>query len=200
MEVNGYPIVHLASGQELRLLQIMLFQAPILEKAVQLRAKAMKILGGSGFSFGAVGAPNLTFAAEMAAVGLISGLLASAAQKSALEDLNAAQELLRNAKSSGKLFDVGKIQDLATPDPAAWYAIGEEMEEKRVEMSHLSRKEREAFCQKHGTKYDFYSTSVLIRVPLKFMHHADDFIFGVTDAGPIHFRWSQVAAYVPARD
>ena len=191
------PVVVLASGQTLRLRRVMLYDADAIAEIAALRAHAAKGLGMQGTGIGILGTPSLGFAAEAAAMFAVSGLLANAAQKTALEYLKSAGEKYEKLSSHGIYFGEGELNNLHTPRPDTWFAFSG-TKVQVVDMNKWSRTEIDQFLQRHNkSKRDLNGWTVQISVPIKYVHSGDEFLNVATDVGYMSIRWSNVAAYLP---
>jgi hypothetical protein len=188
--------IHMVSGQKLSLQKLMLYPAPILSQAANARASAMKALGGTGVGLGVFGTPGVALAGAVA-LGVLSSLMASAANKAAAESLQKAQATFDKAKEKGRYFDITEIAGLHVPDPTAWSALGDSCE-ALVSISAFSKDEKKRFCEMHNLKYGaFMDTNVLIPIPVPYAHSGEDFVYGTDESGEVAFRWSHVEAFVP---
>jgi len=73
--------------------------------------------------FGVFGAPGLTLAAEAVALSLVSGFIANAAARRAVEELKKAQALYEGMiANDGAFVDVDRIAKIELPLPHLWRA------------------------------------------------------------------------------
>jgi hypothetical protein len=194
------PVVVLASGQTLRVRQVMLYEEESVVEIAQLRAQAAKGLGSTGVGLGVLGTPSLQFAAEAVAVGVVSGLIANAVQKTALDTLRKANEKQSELSRRGQFFPTSEIESADIPNPGAWVGKAAAID-RVVDVYHLGRADRDAFLQLHNkTKRDVEGSRVRISVRPRFVYNGDDFINLMTDVGLMSVRWSSVVAYFPAQE
>ncbi len=194
------PVVVLTSGQMLKLQQVMLYKEDDVFLVSSLRAHAAKGFGPGGLAnIGILGTPSLEFAAEVAGMMLLGGVIANAAYKTAVEFLQRARQQHDLISEQGIFFTDRHIGNMHKPDPAAWYALLEESEYE-VDFAPLWKFERELLLQKHGkTARDIANGKLKLRGRRRYVHNGDEFIGVVTDVGQMSVRWSQIAAYRPAQ-
>lgn len=193
------PVVILASGQSLRLRKILLYDEDAVTEIVTLRAQAAKGLGSSGLGLGVIGAPSLGFAAEVGAMALLSGMLANAAQKVALEQLKAAQSKYEALHSQSEYFEAIAIKNAHVPNPSTWYAH-QGLTQKRFDLGKMSRSQIDIFLKENNrTKRDLEGWTVLVDIPKRYVHNGDEFLNVMTDVGVMSIKWNHVAAYFPAQ-
>lgn len=198
------PEVLLAGGQRVDLRRIKLFPAADVETVSTLRAHAAKTLGSlsSGLGIGVIGTPTATLAAEAAAIGVLSSLISSAAQKSALETLSQANNKFAALKRRGELFSFEVIAGLESPTPDAWITTHPTTKQtKTVNLANMTSAERKDFLAKHrpdvGYSY-FGPQSITIAEPAYFIHSGEEFVTADTSHGPVLIRWNQIAGYFPS--
>jgi hypothetical protein len=191
------PVVILGSGQTLRVRQVMLFEEDRVVEVARLRAHAAKGLGSTGVGLGVLGTPSLAFAAEAAAVGIVSGFLANAAQKVALQTLQQANEKHSEASRLGRFFPTTEIENIASPSPGLWIGLAAPVEQS-AQVDHLGRGDRDTFLALHNkTRRDIEGGRIRISVRPRYVSNGDEFINLATDVGTMSVRWSQVTAYFP---
>lgn len=118
--------VMLSSGSWLQIDQVKLYSKAKVDEISSLRADAARVLGPSGTAIGVFGAPSWTLAAEAAAIGIVSSLIASANQRQAVASLRKAMLLHHDLLlQGGQYFDVKDVAKIMIPSPSAWSAVGE---------------------------------------------------------------------------
>jgi hypothetical protein len=114
--------IMLASGNWVQVDQVRLYSAEAVAEIQRHRAQAAKTLGG-GPALGVLGSPGLVFAAEAAAVSVISMLLASANQRQAADGwIKAQKRYLQLIESEGIDVPVRYVDKIELPNPAFWQA------------------------------------------------------------------------------
>jgi len=178
----------------------MLYEEDAVVGVAALRAHAAKGLGGgSGMGVGILGTPSMEFAAEVAALSLIGGLLSNAVQKTALEFLSLAQERHEMLSSRGTFFDVSEISNAHLPRPSAWSSLGP-ISERLIPVFRISKIEQEALLHKYRKSFrDVVEGSIKVRDQPRYIYNGDEFVFVDTDVGQMGVRWSQVVAYRPSQ-
>jgi hypothetical protein len=194
------PVVVLASGQMLKLRKIMLYDEDAVLAVAALRAHAAKGLGSTGGSgLGILGTPSFEFAAEAVGLMLVSGLFASAVQKTAMEFLKMAQERHEWLSDHGVYFESNLIRNAHVPRPGAWSALGPTTE-RQIPIERLSKIEQDALLRKYNkSTRDLTNGKLQFTAQPRYVHNGDDFIFVATDIGNMSVRWSHVAAYWATR-
>lgn len=189
------PTLTLVSGQTLKLQQLFLYDEGAVLEIARLRTQAAKALGGTGVGVGVLGTPSLELAAEAVALGVISGILASAAQKGALDSLKSAQHMYDALSDRGLFFDIGCVANASLPRPAMWRATADGRISRDV--SSLTRSELDGFLSKHSLSRDHVVRGRYVNVvaPVSYVHSGDEFIRAMTDIGDVNVRWSHVTSY-----
>lgn len=192
---NVYPCVTMSSGKCIVLRKIRLYKEVNIISVAKLRSDASRILGPNGMMVGAIGTPSFGLAAEAAAISFVSGILAQAAKNNAINLLKNAQKLYLKLKSDGLLFDVEKIYNISEPNLGLWSAFsGEEVQE--VDTSIMSKDEKDEFCNKYNIKLGWGDSHIVdAKMPIKYIHDGDEFVYGVSDDGNVCIRWSMVESY-----
>jgi hypothetical protein len=122
-EEVGAMRIMLSSGTWIHVDKVKLYATAKVTEIATLQAQAAKALGPSGGMVGVFGSPSIALAGEAAALSLVSGFLASVAQKQGVETLRKAQRLYQDMlMRSGRFFDVQGISGITLPKPGAWFA------------------------------------------------------------------------------
>lgn len=197
--INLRATVWLTSGQSVHIDEIALYDELAMKEILGLRAQAAAAFAKAGApaSMGVLGVPSLAFAAEAGALMLVSGLIGKANFQSGLQLSNAAQQKFMELSSAPKWFVVTSIRNMASPYPASWFAEDGSHEEL-ISLVQLNRDEREDFLKRYGkTKTDIWDNHIRVRMPVRYVHNADEFV-GVRSEGHLmNVRWPQVASYLP---
>jgi hypothetical protein len=191
------PLLMLASGQALKMQQVMLYDRDEVVQIAAARAEAMKGLGGVSTGIGFIGSPEWAIGGA-AALGLFEGLLSSAVQRKAAESLRMAEQRAEQLRTRGRYFDAVAIAGLDVADPFAWYA--QEVSTRLVDVSEMGWEERGKLFRVHKlNSADVIDGKVSIPTRRRFIHDARDFLNVMSDIGPISIRWSYVVAFRPAQ-
>ena len=194
---NKCPLVVLSSGHSLRLRKVMLFPGEAVAEIAELRAQAAKGLGSSGLGLGVIGTPGIGLALEAGAMLAVSGLLANAVQKTALEYLRRAEDKYAALWRRGVYFEASSLNDMQTPRPSAWSAQ-HGVRQELVDLGKKSRSEIEEFLRTHKrTKADLVGWTVTIDAPGRYVYNGDEFVRVATDVGEMAIRWAEVVSYYP---
>jgi len=141
MEHEGTtPLVMLASGQSIRMQKVMLFDEGRVKELAQLRAQAMKNLGGITTGIGFIGSPAWALGGA-AALGLLEGMLSSSARKQAADTLATVEWKSGALARDGVLFSCNEISGIRSPYPHAWSAVDNTTRKRHVhagdEFAHI---------------------------------------------------------------
>ena len=117
------PVIVLASGQPLKVERVFLYETARIEEIASMKATAAQGLGGVQTGIGFWGSPAWTLGGA-AALGIVEGILSSAARNRALEILRSCQEQYREMLRRGAFFEARQITDIHLPHPLAWAAVG----------------------------------------------------------------------------
>ncbi len=114
--------IMLSSGKWVHVTGVKLYPETKVAEIQTLRAQASKALGPkSAASFGIFGALGPAFVAEAVALSFVSGLLANAAAKEAIEAIQKAQKLYTIMMADwGAFVGVGYISQIEMPQPGLW--------------------------------------------------------------------------------
>ncbi len=186
-------VVTLQSGSALNIRQVMLFDEASVAEIVKLRSEAATALGPSGSFIGVGGSPSTTLAAEAVALGVITGLLASAAKKTAIEKLTLANQQYQSLKSKGVFIPIGDISNIWDPAPGLWFGFSGF---RSVTFGQLPLPQQSVVMRERNVKYTWdMNGAEQFPMPIRRVHTGDDFIQVMTDGGHSSFRWSTVSQF-----
>lgn len=191
------PIITLASGRSIKIQRIQLVDEVPLMEAAQIRAEAHKALG-SGGGLGVLGSPlSGAFYLEVAAVGLLSKMLAGSGQKAAADLLGKSNDRMAAAMQTARMFKTSEIRALQSAEPAHWVGMGDKRPQKH-DLSAMSEGQKSAFFVEHGIPYQA-GGKVQVNVPARFVHPGGDFVLIESDDMQQYIRWSAVESYQLAK-
>jgi hypothetical protein len=123
MQESDCPVIVLTSGQTLKISRVKLYEAAKLQEIAIIKASAAKNLGGISTGIGFWGSPAWALGGA-AALGIVEGILSSAARKQGIELLKTAQAKFHELARGALYFDAPKLANSQVPFPHAWSAIG----------------------------------------------------------------------------
>ena len=193
------PVIVLASGQTLKVRRVKLFEADKVNEIASLKASAMQSLGGVSTGIGFWGSPGWALGGA-AVLGVVEGLLSSAARKQGAEQLRAAQNKYQEMQSGAMFFDAMQVLNTQTPYPQAWSAFGENV--RYLDVSQLNWLSKKNLLREHNkTETDIEKINgkscLVIRTEKRYIHDGDEFVAIETAIGTLSIRWSHVAGYFP---
>lgn len=187
------PAILLASGQIVKLRQVLLYEEDRVNEIALLKAQAAKSLGGVSSGIGFWGSPGWVLGGA-AALGLVEGLLSSSAKKQGLETLQTAVAKAQELANKALYFDAAQLGNAHRPYPHMWFASVGHV----VDMSQVGWVERSALLSKYQkSKSDIVENQ--LHVERRYIHDGDEFVHVNTDSGIASVRWSHVVAYFPAQ-
>lgn len=195
------PIIVLPSGQPLKVHSVKLYEADKVNEIASLKATAAQKFGGVSTGVGFWGSPSWVIGGAVA-LGVLEGLLSSAARKEGVELVLKANTVLQDMMISAKFFDAAQLANSHVPHPQAWSAIGTSV--NQIDVSKLSWLSRKALLSEYGkSENDLEKINGILYLSVKsekkFIHDGDEFVTIETDTGLINIRWSQVVAYSPPK-
>ncbi len=190
-------LLTLPSGEIVSVRQIALFRQDVLGQIAQIRAEAARHLGGSGAVVGAFGAPSFALAAEAGVLMLAGGLLANAAARVAVQNLQDAQARYNELREKPEYFPVSEIDGILSPDPTLWRCTRPEVPQC-VNISKLNARDRDIFLAKHHkSPYDVHNHEVQIVAPMTYIFNGEDYLHVRDTDRARSVRWSSVVVYEP---
>lgn len=196
-----YPKIVLASGQTIELRRVRLYEAEVVQEIAKLKASALKSMGGVSTGVGFWGSPTWALGGA-AALGVIEGILSSAARKQGLQTLKVAQNKHQIMMQGATYFDARELDNPHIPYPQAWSATA--TSRQYIDLSSLNWLSKKSLLLQHNrSESDIENIHgapfLVIATGKEYIHDGDDFVHIETEAGTLSIRWTQVAAYSPPK-
>jgi len=137
--------VRLASGYDLNVREIRLYDAASVAKLNDIRSDAAKLMGG--VSTGLIPIGSLEYAVEAGlAIGLLEGLLSDSAAKTGLNRLREALQYESWLRRDGKFCAIEDIKHIADPTPSRWSKTYQRIDKNETVSSALIHLGDEFVC------------------------------------------------------
>ena len=114
MRESDCPVIVLTSGQTLKLTRVKLYEAAKLQEIASIKASAAKNLGGISAGVSFWGSPAWALGGA-AALGIVEGILSSAARKQGVELLKTAQAKYHELARGALYFDAANTANSQVP-------------------------------------------------------------------------------------
>ncbi|HEX3881255.1 MAG TPA: hypothetical protein VHW66_01220 [Stellaceae bacterium] len=187
--------INLASGQTLSAAGIRLCDEQLVREVTDLKASAIKNMGGVNAGIGFWGSPAWVLGG-VAVLGALEGLMSKSGRDAANWQFREAARKFDDLAKSAKYFPVAMIQNVKIPHPDTWKAAINEENARYV--GDLSWGQRRDFLTQHGkSKADIQVGNVVrIRESRSYVHDGDDFVgIKTTDGTLYEIRWALVTSY-----
>jgi hypothetical protein len=182
---KSWPILTLASGQNLTIKSVTLYDERQVQEMVILISKAFENLGGPALGLGVMGSPEFVVGGA-AAIGVVQGLLKSALRERGIAQLTELQEKVAALYEAGHTFPPAEIANIDRPDPMSWFAL----ERRLVPPTNQAPSKTFGLQPAARNNQD-------LRYEVRYVDSSEDFITIGSDIGLLRLRWSSVVAYLP---
>ena len=187
------PAILLASGQIVKVRQVLLYEEDSVNEIAFLKAQAAKSMGGVSSGIGFWGSPGWALGGA-AALGLVEGLLSNSARKQGLETFQIVVSKSHQLAENAIYFDATQLESAHRPYPHMWFARAPHV----VDMTYKGWSEKKDLLSKYQkSKGDIVENQ--LHVERRYIHDGDEFVHVNTDSGKASIRWSHVVAYFPAQ-
>jgi hypothetical protein len=186
-----------AGGQTLEISSVEMFAAADVTDWRSLLMKAQQQLGGVSTGISFWGSPAWAIGGA-AVLGMLERAASNAQNKEGIANLERANGLLREMRRHAKWFPIDQMDGIRTPNPSAWSAQADGVEE--VKMSTIALLDRGKFLRERGlTKDDVVNGAVRVRVKVPYVTLGEEFVgLALSDGTKTQLRWSSVDVYEAA--
>jgi hypothetical protein len=159
-----------------------------------LLMRAQQQLGGVSTGISFWGSPAWAIGGA-AVLGMLERAASNAQSKEGIANLERANGLLREIRRHAKWFPIDQTDGIQTPNPSAWSAQADGIEE--VRMNTIALLDRGKFLKERGlTKSDVVNGVVRVKVKVPYVTLGEDFVgFSLSDGTRAQLRWSSVDVY-----
>jgi hypothetical protein len=167
--------IRLASGLELKIRAIRLYDEVTLAEINTKRAEVMKKFQGVSTGLGSIGSIGWVLASSVV-IGAVEGILSAGAAASGANLLTDVIRMEQKLRAEGLFFAVGKIDNIETPVPGLWCVPYNQ--KKRI---------------KTGVNFWSVEQFEVRDFPSAFINSGDEFLAVQTDDASVHLiRWGSV--------